>query len=30
MQSSSLAWMLRMPLIKRWSLIFCVKQENIA
>ncbi|MCP4322577.1 MAG: 5'-deoxynucleotidase [Alteromonadales bacterium] len=30
MQSSFLAWMLRMPLIKRWSLMFCVKPENIA
>jgi len=30
MQSTFLAWMLRMPLIKRWSLMFCVKSENIA
>ena len=30
MQSSFLAWMFRMPLIKRWSLMFCVKPENIA
>lgn len=30
MQSSFLAWMLRMPLIKRWSLMYCVKPENIA
>jgi len=30
MQSTFLAWMLRMPLIKRWSLMFCVKGENIA
>jgi 5'-deoxynucleotidase len=30
MQSSFLAWMLRMPLIKRWSLMFCVKPENVA
>jgi len=29
-QSSFLAWMFRMPLIKRWSLMFCVKPENIA
>ena len=30
MQSSFLAWMFRMPLIKRWSLMFCVKPENVA
>ena len=30
MQSTFLAWMFRMPLIKRWSLMFCVKPENIA
>ena len=29
-QSTFLAWMFRMPLIKRWSLMFCVKHENIA
>jgi 5'-deoxynucleotidase len=30
MQSTFLAWMFRMPLIKRWSLMFCVKPENVA
>lgn len=30
MQSTFLAWMFRMPLIKRWALMFCVKPENIA
>jgi len=30
MESTFLAWMFRMPLIKRWSLMFCVKPENIA
>jgi len=29
-QSTFLAWMFRMPLIKRWALMFCVKPENIA
>lgn len=29
-QSTFLAWILRMPLIKRWSLMHTVKQENIA
>ena len=30
MQSTFLAWVFRMPLIKRWSLMFCHKSENIA
>lgn len=30
MESTFLAWMFRMPLIKRWALMFCVKPENIA
>ncbi|MCU7799450.1 MAG: 5'-deoxynucleotidase [gamma proteobacterium symbiont of Lucinoma myriamae] len=30
MQSTFLAWVFRMPLIKRWSLMFCHKKENIA
>lgn len=30
MQSTFLAWMFRMPLIKRWALMFCVKSENVA
>ncbi|MGI2258281.1 5'-deoxynucleotidase [Shewanella sp. GXUN23E] len=30
MKSSFLAWILRMPLIKRWALMHCVKKENIA
>ena len=30
MQSTFLAWIFRMPLIKRWSLMFCHKSENIA
>jgi 5'-deoxynucleotidase len=30
MQSTFLAWMFRMPLIKRWALMFCVKPENVA
>jgi len=29
-QSTFLAWMFRMPLIKRWALMFCVKEENVA
>ncbi len=29
-QSPFLAWMFRMPLIKRWALMFCVKPENVA
>ena len=29
-QSTFLAWILRMPLIKRWSLMHTVKGENIA
>ena len=29
-QSTFLAWMFRMPLIKRWALMYCVKEENIA
>ncbi|WP_068546582.1 5'-deoxynucleotidase [Thalassotalea crassostreae] len=29
-QSTFLAWMFRMPLIKRWALMYCVKSENIA
>ena len=29
-KSTFLAWVFRMPLIKRWSLMFCHKQENIA
>ncbi|MDG1750512.1 MAG: 5'-deoxynucleotidase [Thalassotalea sp.] len=29
-QSTFLAWMFRMPLIKRWALMFCVKPENVA
>ncbi len=29
-QSTFLAWIMRMPLIRRWSLMFCHKQENIA
>ncbi|WOH38061.1 5'-deoxynucleotidase [Thalassotalea fonticola] len=30
MESTFLAWMFRMPLIKRWALMYCVKAENIA
>jgi len=30
MQSTFLAWVFRMPLITRWSLMFCHKKENIA
>ncbi len=30
MKSSFLAWIHRMPLIKRWALMHCVKKENIA
>ena len=30
MKSTFLAWILRMPLIKRWALMHCVKKENIA
>ncbi|OUS30850.1 5'-deoxynucleotidase [Thalassotalea sp. 42_200_T64] len=30
MESTFLAWMFRMPLIKRWALMYCVKSENIA
>lgn len=30
MQSTFLAWVFRMPLIKRWSLMFCHKTENVA
>ena len=30
MKSTFLAWVLRMPLIKRWALMHCVKKENIA
>lgn len=30
MQSTFLAWVFRMPLIRRWSLMFCHKAENIA
>ena len=29
-QSTFLAWILRMPLIKRWALMHTVKRENIA
>lgn len=29
-QSTFLAWLFRMPLIKRWSLMYCVKPENVA
>ncbi|WP_448569940.1 5'-deoxynucleotidase [Thalassotalea ganghwensis] len=29
-QSTFLAWLFRMPLIKRWALMFCVKPENVA
>ena len=29
-RSTFLAWMFRMPLIKRWALMFCVKPENVA
>ena len=29
-QSTFLAWLFRMPLIKRWALMFCVKSENVA
>ncbi len=29
-QSTFLAWLFRMPLIKRWALMFCVKEENVA
>lgn len=29
-ESTFLAWMFRMPLIKRWALMFCVKPENVA
>ena len=30
MQSTFLAWMFSLPLIKRWALMFCVKPENVA
>lgn len=30
MKSTFLAWILRMPLIKRWALMHCFKKENIA
>nr|WP_313904121.1 5'-deoxynucleotidase [Thalassotalea sp. PS06] len=30
MESTFLAWMFRMPLIKRWALMYCVKKENVA
>lgn len=30
MNSAFLAWILRMPLIKRWGLMHSVKQENVA
>ncbi len=30
MNSTFLAWVFRMPLIRRWSLMFCHKSENIA
>ncbi len=30
MKSTFLAWVFRMPLIKRWSLMFCHQPENIA
>jgi len=30
MNSSFLAWILRMPLIKRWALMHVVKKENVA
>ncbi|MDN3652211.1 5'-deoxynucleotidase [Thalassotalea ponticola] len=30
MDSTFLAWLFRMPLIKRWALMYCVKTENIA
>ncbi|WP_114325102.1 5'-deoxynucleotidase [Candidatus Colwellia aromaticivorans] len=29
-KSTFLAWVIRMPLIKRWGLMHCVKKENIA
>jgi len=29
-ESTFLAWIFRMPLIKRWSLMYCHKSENIA
>ncbi len=29
-QSTFLAWIYRMPLIKRWALMHCVKPENVA
>lgn len=29
-QSAFLAWIFRMPLIKRWGLMHCVKPENVA
>lgn len=29
-QSTFLAWILRMPLIKRWALMYTVKRENVA
>lgn len=29
-ESTFLAWMFRMPLIKRWALMYCVKPENVA
>lgn len=29
-ESTFLAWLFRMPLIKRWALMYCVKAENIA
>ena len=29
-KSSFLAWLLRMPLIKRWALMHTVKIENVA
>ncbi|MBY5920864.1 5'-deoxynucleotidase [Ferrimonas balearica] len=29
-RSTFLAWLFRMPLIRRWSLMYCVKPENVA
>lgn len=29
-QSTFLAWVFRMPLIKRWGLMHCIKPENVA
>lgn len=29
-KSTFLAWLVRMPLVQRWSLMFCIRKENVA